>query len=181
MTKTVCPEKFCILWCGSNLKLKLSMDKYIYLKFFFHIGSIMRTLWIFKVVVWKNEKNTFNKKNRLKIAKNIHTSHKHIYIWIEILQKQNYCKCNNCKPSGHIFKTGPENPVKSYVSDKTCKWYFGIHFIISLEVSIGFTFNTFTTKKICNNFYQDLNLFVWHINNFGRFKYIFFTKKLKLN
>ena len=68
---------------------------------------------------WK--KHILKKKNTSKIEKNTHTSHKHIYIWIEILSKQNHCKCNNCKPPGHIFKTGPENPVKSYVSDKTCK------------------------------------------------------------
>ena len=92
------------------------------------------------------KKTHLTKKIDLKLQK-IFTRHTNTFIYIEILQKQNYCKCNNCKPSGHIFKTGPENPVKSYVSDKTCKWYFGIHFIISLEVSIGFTFNTFTTKK----------------------------------
>ena len=41
----------------------------------------MRTLWIFKVVVGKNEKNTFNKKNRLKIAKKTsHVTQTHLYM-----------------------------------------------------------------------------------------------------
>ena len=34
--------------------------------------------------------------------------------------------------------------AKSYVSDKACKWYFGIHFIISLEVGgVDFRFRKY--------------------------------------
>ena len=55
-------EKFCILQCGSKLKLKLSTDKWICTRIFFHIGSIMRMLWIFKVVLKKIKKHVLVKK-----------------------------------------------------------------------------------------------------------------------
>ena len=53
----------------------------------------------------------------------------------KMYSRKKYCKCIKCKPFGHVFKTGPENPVKSYLSDKTSKWNFGLHFVTSLEMS----------------------------------------------
>ena len=40
----------------------------------------------------------------------------------KIYSRQKYYKCIKWKPYGHVFKTGPKNPVKSYLFDKTSKW-----------------------------------------------------------
>ena len=70
----------------------------------------------------------------------------------KMYSRKKYCKCNKCKHYGHVFKTGPKNPVNSYLSDKTSKWYFGLHFATFQEVSERFTFITFTKKNspICS-------------------------------
>ena len=91
----------------------------------------------------------------------------------KMYSRKKYCKCIKCKPYGHVFKTSPKNPVNSYFSDKTSKWYFGLHFATFQEVSERFTFITFT-KKISNMFYPYINLLVLRLNNFCNFRSIFF-------
>ena len=36
----------------------------------------------------------------------------------KMYSRKKYCKCIKCKPYGHVFKTGPINPVNSYLSER---------------------------------------------------------------